>query len=143
VTTAGVAGFLHLPSSVVQQGANLTEDVTNHEIVANAQGSALHQDGGHRAPPLLEMGVDDRARRQLGRIRLEVLKVGNQQDHLEQLRQTRLLLGRHRHHDRLSTPFLGDESLFGQALLDPVRIRSFLVDLVDGDDDRDLGGLGV
>ena len=117
--------------------------MADHDVVTNPKRAVLHQHGGHRAASLLEVRVDHSASRQLGRVGLEILQVGDQQDHLEHLRDARLLLRGYRNHDGLPTPVFGDQALLGEALLDPVGVGAFLVDLVDGDHDRHLRGLGV
>ena len=43
----------------------------------------------------------------------------------------------------VAAPGLGDEVVLGELLHDPVGVGVLAVDLVDGDDDRDLGRLGV
>ena len=45
--------------------------------------------------------------------------------------------------DGLAAPLLGDEAVLGELLADALGLRVRLVDLVDRDDDRDLGVLGV
>ena len=74
---------------------------------------------------------------------LQLEDVGGQQNHLEQLIEVLPLLGRDRHHDRLAAPVFGHEVQLGQLALDVVGIGARLVDLVDRDDDRHVGRLGV
>src|SRR3984893_1217291 len=136
-------GFLYLLAAIVEQRPDLAEAVSNHEVVADAQRAALHQHGRNRTAALLEVGVDHGAGGQLGRVGLQVLEVRDQEDHLEQLGQSGLLLGRDGAHDGLPTPFLGHEALVGEALLDSVRVGALLIDLVDRHDDRHLRGLRV
>ncbi len=76
-------------------------------------------------------------------IRLEVEHVGGEQDHLEQLLDALPLERRHRHHDRLAAPVLGQQAAVGELLLDPVLVGVRLVDLVDRDHDRHAGRPGV
>ena len=42
-----------------------------------------------------------------------------------------------------AAPLFGNEAEIGELLLDPLGVRVGLVDLVDGDEDRHPGGLGV
>ena len=74
---------------------------------------------------------------------LELEDVGLQQDHLEQLVDVEALLRRDVHEDVGAAPLLGHDLVLGEHLADLVGIRAVLVDLVDGDDDRHAGGLGV
>ena len=53
------------------------------------------------------------------------------------------VLGGNRHHDRIAAPIFGQQAAVGELLLDALRLRVGLVDLVDGHDDRHLGRAGV
>ena len=74
---------------------------------------------------------------------LQLEHVGLQQEHLEQVRQAGLLAGRDVDEDRLAAPLLGLQPVRRQLLADALGVRVGPVDLVDGDDDRHLGGLRV
>ena len=137
------SGVLHLAAAVIEQGPHLAEDVTHHQVVTDMEGAALHQHGRNRATTLLEVRVDHGTGGELGGVGLEVLEVCDQQDHFEQLRDPGLLLGGDGHHDGLPAPILGNEALLGETLLDTVGVGALLIDLVDGDDDRDLRRLHV
>ena len=54
-----------------------------------------------------------------------------------------MVAGGNRDHDGVAAPVLGEQSAIGKLLLDAVRLSVGLVDLVDGNDDRNLGGAGV
>src|SRR6202040_4283110 len=105
---------LHLATAVIEQGPNLAEDETDDEVVYDVQRAALHQHGGDGATTYLEAGGNYGNGAHLGRVHLEVLQVGDQQDHLEQFRNPGLLLGGHGNHDGLATPVLRDEVLHGE-----------------------------
>ena len=47
------------------------------------------------------------------------------------------------HVQRLAAPLLGDQTVIGELLLDALWLRVGQVDLVDGNDDRDLRVLRV
>ena len=51
--------------------------------------------------------------------------------------------GRNRHHDGVAAPILGQQAAVGELLLDALGLGVGLVDLVDGHDDRHVGGAGV
>jgi hypothetical protein len=67
----------------------------------------------------------------------------DQQDHLDQLVEPDASARRDGHERRVATVLLDDDAGLGQLGLDPVGVRVGLVDLVEGDDDRDLGRLRV
>ena len=47
------------------------------------------------------------------------------------------------HHDGVARPLLGQQAVLGELGHDPGGVGVLAVDLVDGHDDRHLGGLGV
>ena len=88
-------------------------------------------------------GFEHGARRVPGGIRLEVADLGDEKNHLQQELEVLLLLRRHLDHDGLATPCFWREAEVGKLLLHPLGIRIGLVDLVDRDEDRHAGRLGV
>ena len=76
-------------------------------------------------------------------IGLELDDVGHEEDHLQEVVDVLSVLGRDLDADDLAAPVFDEETFLGQLLLDPVGVGLGLVDLVDGHDDRDAGGLGV
>ena len=60
-------------------------------------------------------------------------------DHLDQLVEPDPRLGRDRDERHVAAVLLDHDAGLGQLGLDPVRVGVGLVDLVEGDDDRDLG----
>ena len=77
------------------------------------------------------------------RVSLEILQVGNQQDHLEQ--QVKVLFGfcRDRHHDRVAAPVFRQQTAIGELLLNPIGLRVGFIDFVDRDNDRNACGFGM
>ena len=71
------------------------------------------------------------------------LEVGDEQDLLEQLLEVLALLRRDLRDLRRPAPLLGLKALGREVGEHAVGIRAGKVDLVDGDDDRHLGGTGV
>ena len=57
----------------------------------------------------------------------------------------RPLLGARRngHHHNVAAPIFGQEAAIGELLLDTIHLGLGAVDLVDRDDDGNLGGAGV
>ena len=74
---------------------------------------------------------------------VELGDVGDQQDLLEQLVDAGALEGRDLDADGVAAPLLGDEAVLADLLEHAVGVGVGLVHLVDGHDDRHLGGLGV
>ena len=128
---------------VVLERADPAECLADDDDVADLEGAGLHDRGRDRTAALVELGLDDRADRIALGVGLELLEVGDQQDHLDQLVEPDPGLGRDRHERHVAAVLLDDDARLGQLGLDPVRVRIGLVDLVERDDDRDLGRLGV
>ncbi len=77
------------------------------------------------------------------RIGFKLHRVGQQQDHLEQLVDSRATSCRDRDGNNLAAVVFGHQADLGQTLLDVVDVRVGQIDLVDCNDDRNLGGVGV
>ena len=107
------------------------------------QRAALHQHGRDRAAAAVELRLDHGAFGGALRIGLEVEDFGLQRDGLEQLVEVHLLGRRN-----LDVEHVAAERLDLHLVLQQLGAHAFglglgLVDLVDRDDHRDLGGLGV
>ena len=86
-TSTGVDGPASFTcrAAIVDERPDLADDRTGDDGVADAQRAVLHEHGGHRAAPAVELGLEHRARRpaRFG-VRLQLEDVGDQQHHLEQ-----------------------------------------------------------
>ena len=77
------------------------------------------------------------------RVGLELADLGDEQNHLEQSVEVGLLLGRDFDEHRRAAPVLRHQADVRQLTLHHFGVGARLVDLVDGDDDRHAGRLGV
>ena len=137
------AGLLDpLPGRVLER-LDLAVGLADHDDVADPQGARLDDDGGDRAAPLVQLGLDDRADRLALRVCLELLEVGDQVHHVEQVVEALARLRRDQHERDVAAVLLDHDVRLGQLGLDPIGVRVRLVDLVEGDDDRHLGRPGV
>src|SRR5580658_2167981 len=106
------------------------------------QRAALHEHGGHRATALVQVRLQGHALGVLVRVSPQVERgVGGQDDRLEQAGEAGPLGGGHVHELRVAAELLGDEPVLGQLGPHPLRVRTLLVDLVDGYHDRHAGRL--
>ena len=96
-----------------------------------------------RAAAAVEPAFDHRAFGRAVRIGLQVEDFGLQQDRFLQLVEAGLLQRRDLHVLRLAAHLLDHDLVAEQFLAHPVRVGVRLVHLVDGDDDRRVGRLGV
>ena len=127
----------------VEHGTDAAIGEAGDQRVAHAQGTAGHEHGSDRAAALVELSLEDVARSERIGVGLELENVGLEQDGLEQVVDTDLLLGRDVDEHVLSAPLLGDDAVLGELLAHAVGVGARLIDLVDGDDDGNAGGLGV
>ena len=96
--------------------------LVHHHEVARAEGAVLHQDGGHRAPAAVELGLDHGPRRRAVGVGLGLLQVGDQEDHLQQVVQAQLLQGGDLHRLHLAAPAGDEDVVLGELLADAVRV---------------------
>src|SRR6185437_2374700 len=99
--------------------------------------------GRDRAAAAVELGFDHGAFCWTLRIGLEVEDFGLQADHFEKLVDIGFLGGRDFHVDHLAAHGFDLDLVLQQIGAHAVRLGVGFVDLVDGDDDRNLGRLGV
>ena len=127
----------------VLERPDLAVGLTDDDHVADPERAGLDDRGRDRSAALVELGLDDRPDRGPLRVGLELLEVGHEQDHVEQVVEPEPGLRRDGHERRVAAVLLDDDVRLGQLGLDPVRVGVGLVDLVEGDDDRHLRGAGV
>ena len=130
------AGLLDLLAVVVDERPHATPGRAGDERLADLEGAALHEQGGHRATADVEVRLEHDARGAAVGVGLEVLDVGDEEERLEQVVDAVAVEGRHRDHLGVAAPVLRDEAVLGELLLHPVGLGLLAVDLVDGDDDR-------
>ena len=111
--------------------------------VADLERAALDEDADDRAAAGVELGLDHGARGGRVGVGAELLELGDEQDHVEQVVEAFVGLGRDVDVDGLAAPLLGGEAVGGELVADPVGLGALFVDLVDGDQDRDVGGARV
>ena len=136
-------GLLLVLAALVDQRADPSPFAAGDENVADIQRAALHQNRRDRAAAAVELGFEDDALGGALRVRLQVEQFGLQQDRFLQLVEIGLLQRRHLDVEHLAAKLLDDDLVLQQFLADPVGSRVGPVDLVDRDDDRNLGRLRV
>src|SRR4051812_10448191 len=136
--------LLQLVAVLVEQRADATVGVAGDDRVALAERAALDQHRGHGAPALVQLALDDDALGVLLGVGAQVQGgVGGQQDSREQVVDA--LTGGRGDVDehRVAAVLLGHQPVLGELLADLGGVGPLLVDLVDRDHDRHVGGLGV
>ena len=108
---------------VVDQGLDTAPGRAGHDVVADPEGAVLHDDGGHRPLPGVEVGFEhDAASASLG-VGPQLLDLGHDHQLLEQVVDAEVLQGGHLDHDRVAAPLLGDQAQLGELLHDAVGVR--------------------
>ena len=110
--------------------------------LADTKVSALHQHGRDGAAAAIEPGLDDRSLRSAVGVG-EIEKLGLQGDRLEQLVEIDALGRRYFNRERIAAKGFNLHVVLQELLQHALGIGFGLVDLVNGDDDRSLGRLGV
>ena len=97
----------HGRTTVVEHGANFSEDIADHEIIARVQGTVLHQNRSDGTATAIELGLQHRAGcRTIGNC-LQVLQIGNEADHFQQQIEIRFLLSGNVYKHGITTPVFG------------------------------------
>ena len=136
-------GLLDALAGEVVERADAAPVGARDERVADAQRAALDEDRHDRAAARVELGLDDDAGGRRGRVGLELLELGDDLQRVEQVLEADLRLRRHVDELRLAAPLDGLQPARGHLGAHAGRVRALLVDLVDRDDDRHVGGLRV
>ena len=139
----GRPGRLHALARVVGHRAHAAPVGAGDDRVADLQRAALHEHGDHGAAARIELGLDHGAGGVGVRVGRELLELGRELQALEQVVEALARLGRDVDEHRLAAPLLGLKPELGHLGADAIRRRALLVDLVDGDHDRHVGGLRV
>ena len=105
--------------------------------------SLLHEETCNRALAAVELCLDDNAIRCPVRVCLQLHHIRLENDILEQVIDAHTGLRRYRNTDDISAILLRDEVILHQLLLYLIRVCRRLIHLIDGYDDRCVGGLCV
>ena len=133
--------LLHLLAAEVEERAHLAPGVAGDDRVADAERAARDEHGRDRAAADVEAALDDRPGGLRLRVCLELeLGVGDEQDLLEEVVEPLAGLGGDVGELRRPSPLLGLEVVRDELLAHLLRVGLGLVDLVDGDEHRHLGG---
>ena len=137
------AGARHLLAELVDQRAHAAIGRAGDDEVADVQRAALNQRRADRPAAALELGFDDHAFRGAVRIGGQLQHFGLKRDRLQQLVEAGPLQRRDLDLQRIAAEALDHDLVAEQLGADALRIGALFVDLVDGDDHRHAGGLGV
>ncbi len=135
--------LLHALALVVGHDADSADGGTGDDDVALVQRAVLHQHRGDGASALVQTRLDDRTLGGAVGIGFELLHLGDERDHFEQVVQTLFCLGGNGDTGCVAAPLLGDQLIFGELLLDLFGVRAHLIHFVDGNNDRNACRLGV
>jgi hypothetical protein len=139
----GRRSLLDLVPVVVDQGLDLAPCRAGHDRVTDPECAPFDDDRSHGTTADLELGFDDNAPGPaLGRC-LELLDLGNQDNLLQQVLDAKGLQGRHFDGNGVAAPCLGHQPMLRQLLEHSIGISLVTVDLVDGHNYGDVGGIGV
>ena len=101
----------------------------------------LDEHGRHGTAGRIQLRLDDEAAGCSLRVSFQFLHVSDQKDHFQQVLNAVAALRGNRYEDVRAAPFLADQAVFGQFLLDLVDVGAGLIDLVDGNNDLNAGCL--
>ena len=136
-------GLLHRLALIRDQRADAAHLGAGDDDVADPERAALDQHGRDRTTAAVELGLDHGAFGRTLRVGLEVEQFGLQRDHLEQLVEIGLVLGRDFDVDDVAAERFNLHLVLEQLGAHALGLRFRLVDLVDRHDDRHARRLGV
>ena len=128
---------------IVDQRAHSAPFAAGHEDVADAQGAALNEHGGDRAPAAFELGLEHHTFGRTVGIGLQIEQLGLQQDRFLEPIEIGFLQRRDFDVEHLAAKLFDYDVVLQQLLPHPLGSRVLFVHLVDGDDNRRMRRLGV
>ena len=137
------AGGRELLTLVAHHRAHAADGRAGDDDVALMERTVLDEERCDGAAALVEARLDHSAGRGAVGVRLELGDFGGQRDHFEQVVNAHTGLGGDGADNGVAAPVFGHKAVLGQLLLDALGVGVGLIHLVDGNDDGDLGGLGV
>ncbi len=140
----GRTGRFHRLTVLVEHGTHAAVRSAGHDGIAHVERTLLNQHSGHGtrplssrastvAPPGVHVGVGAEVQ----------LSVSREQHGFEQLVDVQVLLGGDVDEHGVATILFRDQAELGELAADLLRVGTGHIDLVDGHDDRHLGGLSV
>ena len=107
------------------------------------QRTVLHEDGRNRAAALIEARLNDGAFCGTVRVRLELFHFRNEQNHFKEIIDTHFGVCGNRDARHVAAPLFRHELVFGELLLDEIRVCGRFIHFVDGNDNRDICRLSM
>jgi hypothetical protein len=86
-------GFGDGAATIVEHGANLTEGVADDVALVDLERTVLDEHGSDSAATAIQLRFQHRTHSLAARSRFQLLGVGNETDHLQQVVEANLLLG--------------------------------------------------
>ena len=138
----GTSG-LHLLALVVDHRPHAAPCRAGDDRVADVELALVDEHCRHGPPTDVELGLEHDTLGPPVRVRPELLELGHHDQLVEQVVDAELLGRRHLDDDRVAAPRLRYELVLGELAEHALWVGVVLVDLVDSNDDRHLGRLGM
>ena len=137
------AGGRELLTLVAHHRAHAADGRTGDDDVALMERTVLDEERCDGAAALVKARLDHSTGRGAVGVRLELGDLCRERDHFQQVVNAHTGLGGDGADNGVAAPVFGHKAVLGQLLLDALGVCVGLIHLVDGNDDGDLGGLGV
>ncbi len=128
---------------MVKHSANTPRCGSGDDHVTCAQCSVLDEHRSDRTSVSIQLSFNDESYSRPIGICFELRQLCDKQDHFKQLFDAGLLKSRYLNGYRVASPILGQQSVIGKLLFDPIGIGSWTVGFVDGYDNRHISCLGM
>src|SRR3984893_866250 len=140
---SGRRGQFDRAAMIVEKRAHFAINGANDEDVAGVQGAVLHKNGGNRAAAAIDAGFENRAAGRRAWIGAKLAQIGNEQDPFEELVEIFLFARGDFDDYGIAAPFFRHQAAIGKLTLNAFGLGFRLINLVDGNNDGDVGGTRV
>ena len=139
----GRTGGFDLNALIVAHGTHTANGGTSNQTVTLVQGAVLNQQGSNGALALIQAGFHNGTLGAAVGVGFQLHDLCFQDNAFQQILDACASSGRHGDAGSFAAPVFGHDLVLGQLFLHALRVSRRLIHLVDGNDQLDVGSLGV
>ena len=139
----GRAGFLNRSVLVIAHQTDLAEELSGCHRISRMQRTLLNQNSSYRTASFIQLCLDHKTSCTAVRVRTQLHNVRCQKDHIQKVVNTLSGFRRYLAEYGTAAPLLRNQFILGKLLFHTFHIGARFVDLVDGNNDLNIGCLGM